>query len=42
MRVTLDTNIIVRNANRADEQHQRVAERLRNLVSSGSELCIAP
>jgi predicted nucleic acid-binding protein len=42
MRILLDTNVIVRNVNRADSQHCRVAERLRALVSSGAELCIAP
>ncbi len=41
MRIVLDTNIIVHNANAADVLHQQVAERLRALVSAGAELCIA-
>jgi predicted nucleic acid-binding protein len=41
MRTLLDTNILVHNANRNDSQHHRVAERLRGLVSAGTELCIA-
>lgn len=41
MRILLDTNIVVRNSNRTDVQHEQVAARLRQLVSDGVELCIA-
>jgi len=41
MRVLLDTNIIVANANRDDVHHPRVAAGLRRLVAEGAELCIA-
>lgn len=42
MRIPLDTNVIVRNANRADPQQARVAGLLEQLVREGAELCLAP
>ncbi len=41
MRVLLDTNIVVRNANRDDPQHGLVAGHVQRLVEEGRELCIA-
>jgi predicted nucleic acid-binding protein len=42
MKALLDTNIVLRNANRSDAQHGLVADWLRRLVEAGADLCVAP
>jgi predicted nucleic acid-binding protein len=40
VRISLDTNILLRGALRADPQHPRVSEALARLAAAGWELCI--
>ena len=40
MKTALDTSVVLRNAQRNDPQHARVAAYLEQVVQEGSELCI--